>query len=123
VGKNAFLDSILHPDDLPGARRFVAESMRKPGEVLSAEFRVRHADGSWRHIEAIGQNLLHEPSVGGLIANVRDVTERTRAAEVLEQRVIERTAELAAAEEQFRGAFDAAAIGMALVAPDGRVLK
>ncbi len=36
-----------------------------------------HADGSWRHIEGIGANLLHDPDVRGIILNYRDVTERT----------------------------------------------
>ncbi len=38
--------------------------------------RVRHADGSWRHMEVIANNLLDEPSVGGIVLNSRDVTER-----------------------------------------------
>jgi PAS domain S-box-containing protein len=41
----------------------------------------------------------------------------------LESRVLERTEELRASQEQFRGAFDHAAVGMALVAPDGRWLR
>ena len=48
---------------------------------VAAEFRLRHADGTWRTIEAVGQNLLSDPSVGAIIANYRDITERKRAEE------------------------------------------
>jgi PAS domain S-box-containing protein len=45
----------------------------------AAEFRMRHADGSWRTLEGIGTNRLHDPAVRGIIANARDITERKRA--------------------------------------------
>ena len=32
-----------------------------------AEYRFRHADGSWRHIEAAGTFLLEDPTVGGVL--------------------------------------------------------
>jgi diguanylate cyclase (GGDEF)-like protein/PAS domain S-box-containing protein len=43
-------------------------------EVL--EFRVRHRDGSWLHTESSVTNLLENPAVGGLVINLRDITER-----------------------------------------------
>jgi PAS domain S-box-containing protein len=72
-----------------------------------------------------------------LTGTLLDITERREALEVLqrsshqlEQRVAERTAEVRAAnarllesEERFRSAFDAAAIGMALVGLDGQWLQ
>jgi PAS domain S-box-containing protein len=46
---------------------------------VTAEFRLRHADGSWRDIEAIGQNLLDDPRIGAIVANYRDITDRKQA--------------------------------------------
>ena len=40
------------------------------------EFRIKHADGTWRTIEAIGRNLLEDPAVAGIVINHRDITER-----------------------------------------------
>jgi diguanylate cyclase (GGDEF)-like protein len=37
---------------------------------------MQHADGSWRVMEAAINNLLDNPSVGGIVVNYRDVTER-----------------------------------------------
>src|SRR5919112_894648 len=38
--------------------------------------RLRHEDGSWRHVESICTNLAHDPRVNGLVLNIRDVTEQ-----------------------------------------------
>ena len=49
----------------------------------AVEFRVRHSDGSWRHVELAPTNLLEDPAVAGVVCNVRDITERRRAEEEL----------------------------------------
>ncbi len=127
----------VHPDDVPKMTAGFAEVLTKPRVGPPVEFRVRHKDGSWRHIEGFCNNLLHEPEVGGVVAVWRDVTGRVEAEEEarrlneeLERRVAERTAELEAAvaglkesEERFRKTFEGAAVGIAHVAPDGRWLR
>ena len=110
VGTNSF--ELIHPDDVAQAKEAFAEALKSPNVPVSIEVRVRHRDGSWRHIETTGTNLLDDPSVGALVLNSRDVSERKRAEE-----------ELREAEERFRSAFDDAAIGMGLVNPDGRWLQ
>ena len=40
---------------------------------------MRHADGSWRHVEMVVSNLLDAPDIRGVVTNSRDVTERKRA--------------------------------------------
>ena len=44
--------------------------------MVAGEFRIKHADGSWRWIEAVGKNLLDDPAVGGVVVNYRDITTR-----------------------------------------------
>jgi PAS domain S-box-containing protein len=81
VGKNVLTESIVHPEDKEKKHAFLDAAASRPGETVTAEFRLRHADGSWRDIEAVGQNLIAEPSVGAIIANYRDISERRRAEE------------------------------------------
>jgi hypothetical protein len=57
------------------------ETRRRPGVPATAEFRVRHADGTWRTMEGIGQDLLSDPDVGAIVANYRDIAERKRSEE------------------------------------------
>jgi len=106
-----FLDrslfELLHPDDLPMARRTWEDVLASAGVSHQASFRLRHADGSWRWVEGTATNLQNEPSVGAVVINYRDITERKRAEEEihrlnteLEQRVVDRTAELEAANKE-----------------------
>ncbi len=79
VGKNAFGSSIIHPDDLELARDEFATLAGTPGGIATAEFRMLHADGTVKHVEATGRNLLDDPRVGGIVVNYWDVTERRQA--------------------------------------------
>jgi len=52
------------------------EVAASPDAIATAEYRVRHADGSGRSVESIVSNRLHDPTVRGLVLNTRDVTDR-----------------------------------------------
>ena len=81
LGQSAF--DFIHPDDLNRARESFSRLMARPSETITTELRVRHKNGSWRWVEAVGANLLHEPSIGAITANYRDITERRAAEENL----------------------------------------
>jgi diguanylate cyclase (GGDEF)-like protein/PAS domain S-box-containing protein len=70
------LIELLHPDDAFAGQRWLTEVRREPGAEGPVELRARHASGSWRTIEAVAKNLLHDPAVGGIVVNYRDITER-----------------------------------------------
>ncbi len=73
---SVFMPPIMHPDDIDRVRRVFAGLTGSPGASATADFRLRHADGKWIHVEAIAKNLLNDPSIGGIVVNYRDITER-----------------------------------------------
>ena len=79
------LFSLVHPQDLPEMKRAFEEALRHPERAVRLECRFRHADGTWRYLEAVGQSRLDNPQVAGLIVNSRDVTDRRRLEEQLRQ--------------------------------------
>jgi diguanylate cyclase (GGDEF)-like protein/PAS domain S-box-containing protein len=83
LGINAV--SLIHPDDLPSAVQSLAAVMDQPGAHPPSVLRIRHQDGTWRDIETTANNLLHVPSIRGIVMNARDVTERLRAERAVRQ--------------------------------------
>ena len=82
--------------DADGARTFVV--------------RVRDAGGTWRWMEVTVTNLL-DTAVGGMVANLRDVTERVEA-----ERALRRS------ELRYRAIADTAQEGIWAATPDGTTL-
>jgi diguanylate cyclase (GGDEF)-like protein/PAS domain S-box-containing protein len=71
------LDELVHPDDAKRVGSLLASvCAQPPGKPVTGEFRVRHARHGWREVEALATNLLAEAEVGGIVLNVRDISER-----------------------------------------------
>jgi two-component system sensor kinase FixL len=80
---------FVHADDLAHLLEAVAPSARDARAPQSIEIRIRHADGSWRTLEARSSTWLYDPEVAGIVVNSRDVTGRKRAEEEARQRQAE----------------------------------
>jgi diguanylate cyclase (GGDEF)-like protein/PAS domain S-box-containing protein len=76
---------MIHPDDLAHAFMSFASVTDAPGAHASAELRVKDGKGGWRWVEEVVTNLLDEPAVQGLVANIRDISERKAAEQRLER--------------------------------------
>jgi diguanylate cyclase (GGDEF)-like protein/PAS domain S-box-containing protein len=74
---------LLHPDDRERAGTFFRSAAQAPGVTGPVEWRFRQPDGSWLNAEILATNLLHDPSVKGVVLNTRDVSERRRLEEQL----------------------------------------
>jgi PAS domain S-box-containing protein len=72
---------IIHADDRELVAERLRQALKQPRVGIDVLARARHKDGSWRWIEGSLTNLLDEPSVGAVVDNYRDVTERKRAEE------------------------------------------
>ncbi|MBN2122718.1 MAG: PAS domain S-box protein [Deltaproteobacteria bacterium] len=101
----------VHPEDLPAIRLAFAAVIDQGGIGPLVEYRYRHADGSWVHMEAIASNHLDDPAIRGVIVNSRDITERKQAEEALRERA-----------EEYRAITNTSMDGFAVTDLDGRTL-
>jgi PAS domain S-box-containing protein len=56
----------------------IEHTLESPDEPQTVETRFRHADGSWRWVEARLQNYLDDDVIGGILVMTRDITDRKR---------------------------------------------
>src|SRR3954447_1820855 len=73
----------VHPDDHPLLKELAAELRTVPEARASIELRIQHADGTWRWFELRGLNLLADPTINGVVSNLRDITDRRLAEDAL----------------------------------------
>ena len=76
---------LSHPDDLERALETFGAIADRPGAHASTELRIRDGAGRWRWVEEVVTNLLDDPGVHGLVANVRDISSRKAAEERLDR--------------------------------------
>jgi diguanylate cyclase (GGDEF)-like protein/PAS domain S-box-containing protein len=70
------LTALVHPEDKTAILQFLMEASRGGAAHAVTEFRIRHREGFWLHVETLRTNLLHDPNVRGIVLNTRDVSER-----------------------------------------------
>ncbi len=75
------LDTLIHPDDMEAIRAAWNEAVEHPEKTVTVQYRHIHKTRDWVVSEAIAQSFLHEPAINGVIASVRDITERKKAEE------------------------------------------
>ena len=77
--------SLIHPDDKPVFFEKVQHLLKTPGSSFNNQHRLRHKDGHWLWTEGSMTNMLQEPSIGALVSNFRDISERRISEEKIKQ--------------------------------------
>lgn len=69
----------IHTDDAGSVSTAFVQRFLQPDAVsIPVEFRFRHADGTWRFLEALNGKLLQDASGPSIVVNSRDITARKR---------------------------------------------
>lgn len=111
VGRDGF--EIIHPDDLGlAAESLVSTVAGGPGVREPLLLRLRQADGAWREVEILTNNLSSDGRVAGLVVTARDMAARRQSEATAKE-----------ARDLFEQAFDRAPIGMVLVEVDGVIRR
>ena len=83
IGKNPF--DFCHPDDITKVAEAFIQSLENKIAIVHTELRLQHKNGRWLNFEVIGTNLIDDPAVGGIVLNLREITERKRVEERLQE--------------------------------------
>jgi two-component system, cell cycle sensor histidine kinase and response regulator CckA len=109
VGTN--LLEYLSRDDVAAMGALLHSGSASSNGSGPLEFCLQRSDGSPVWLEAVGTNLLTDPTIGGIVLNARDVSERKRADLALRE-----------SEERYRDLFDNASDLVCITDPDGALL-
>jgi PAS domain S-box-containing protein len=111
VGKK--FNEWVHPEDLPLAVEALNRRRKIAGtSANSIAVRCMHKNGTWRVIEVLGTNLLAEPSIMGIVMNIRDITDRKLAESALSEN-----------EERYRLLFENAPVGIFSANSQGQIIE
>jgi diguanylate cyclase (GGDEF)-like protein/PAS domain S-box-containing protein len=109
TGRNTL--ELVHPDERVEARGALARAVSSEGVPIRLQTRLLHADGGWRRFELVLTGRRADPSIGGVVVNGQDVTERLAAQQALD-----------ATEELARSVLEAVPGPSAVLDPSGRIV-
>ncbi len=69
----------IHPDDRPRVIDALQRVLSVRDGRVDVTMQVRHADGTYRQVEAVLQNRVDDALVQGVVWNIRDITSRLEA--------------------------------------------
>ena len=75
-GRSAF--ELVHKEDLDSVKQAFQKVVDQSEDEIVAECRFLDKSGKWVHLESIGSNLTMDPSLGGIVINSRDISDRKR---------------------------------------------
>jgi two-component system, cell cycle sensor histidine kinase and response regulator CckA len=76
---------LVHEEDRRRLGGALERLLAAPGAIARESYRFRHKDGTWRRVESVARNLLHDPAVRGVVINSRDVTAQRLLEEQFQQ--------------------------------------
>ncbi len=79
--KGRKIETLIHPDDMEGIRAVWEKVVEYPEKSFTVQYRHIHKSNGWVTAEAVAQSFLNDPVINGVIASVRDITERKRVEE------------------------------------------
>jgi diguanylate cyclase (GGDEF)-like protein/PAS domain S-box-containing protein len=83
------LAALMHPGDEETVRRCWRRVLAgDPGATSGVEVRMHRRDGNWRYISLKLTNHMNDPAVGGVVANLNDISEHHEYEERLSRQAL-----------------------------------
>jgi PAS domain S-box-containing protein len=108
---NVSLLNYVHPDYRQVHKKLYDELIEKPNQPIAFQYPFLHKRGEYVWLEGVVTNLLNDPSVKAFVANYRDVTQRKKIEDELQQ-----------SEANLRAIFDNTNNGFVLLDPHYKII-
>ena len=76
IGKNVM--ELVHPEDIPNIEKRLVEFVEKRLESEKVEYRIRCKDGTYLWWETIGNLIIEDDEVKGIVFSSRDITKQRK---------------------------------------------
>ncbi len=76
--KKVAVIEYLHRSDVMNVKRLMDEAVTNPGKAIPVSMRVKEKTGQYIWLEGLVKNMMHDPAIGGIIVNLRDISERKK---------------------------------------------
>lgn len=78
------VEDVIFPDDLDIVRQHWGRVLENKNVADCIQYRHKHKEKGYVWFEAVAQNFLDHPAINSVVANVRDITERKKAEQALQ---------------------------------------
>ncbi len=82
---NISVFNFIHPDDQKEIPYLLKKALSEPSAPFFISLQLKHKKGHYIWLEGYVNNLLHDPDIGGIVINLRDVTSTKKAQELLNE--------------------------------------
>lgn len=86
---------LVHPEDLAKIGNAMKQLQSERYVNNGIPYRLKAADGSYRWFESTASNMLHDPTIRGIVVNSRDITEKFLLQQQLQKQAIQKEKEIA----------------------------
>lgn len=79
ISSNTF--DYIHPEDFERVKNAFLDVVYSRNTNIPTEYRIRRSDGKYIHVELIGQNLIRDPAINGIVVTTHPI-ENQKVAEM-----------------------------------------
>lgn len=83
IAKN--VTDLVHPEDQAGIKECLCEILLDRAVSKTCVFRSKHSDGHFIWLEGIFTNFLNDPDIAAIVCNFRDISDKKKNDELLQQ--------------------------------------
>ncbi|MCW3120375.1 MAG: domain S-box protein [Chitinophagaceae bacterium] len=115
----ASFDAENHPGDFEIIKKAKQEVYENPGKPVHLNYRKKHKAGYYIWVEGVITNMLRDESVKGIVSNFRDVTEKKKA----EQEIQNSFNEIQSASARQSAILNSLQSNIALLDENGKIIE